>query len=68
MTTIHQATVTYADGSEGKFFSTDGQWFYEHHLPEKNRKFTPMRYERGFLKSCARSSTVSSVEFVETEA
>lgn len=66
---VEQAKITYSDGAEGRFFSEDGRWFFEHQLPERNARTKPMRYERGFLKTVAqRSRSVTSIEFTQTEA
>ncbi|MBS1862999.1 MAG: hypothetical protein JSS68_14960 [Actinobacteria bacterium] len=66
---IHQAQITYSDGKTGRFFSTDGTWFYEHQLPEKNARTLPFRYERAWLKSVATGlEAISAIEFTETEA
>lgn len=68
-TVVHQAKVAYSDGTVGRFFSTDGTWFYEHQLPDPNARTKPFSYEREWLKGVAEmSSQIRSIEFTETEA
>lgn len=63
--TIHQATVKYSDGKTGHFFSRDGEWFFEHQLPDPEQP-EPMSYERGWLERIADgSASVTSIEFRE---
>ncbi len=68
-TVVHQAKVTYSDGTTGRFFSADGIWFYEHQLPDPHAQTKPMQYEREWLKAMARrSSQIAGIEFTETAA
>lgn len=68
-TVVHQAKVTYADGVVGRFFSTDGTWFYEHQLPDSNARTKPFSYEREWLKGVAQMSrSIVGIEFTETAA
>jgi hypothetical protein len=61
--TVHQATVTYSDGKVGNFFSRDGEWFFEHRLPDPGQR-EPMSYERGWLERMAASSaSIKGIEF-----
>lgn len=63
--TVHQATVNYSDGKIGQFFSRDGEWFFEHQLPDPEQP-EPMSYERGWLERIAAgSASVTSIEFRE---
>lgn len=66
---IHQAFVVYDDGAKTRFVSRDGEYFYEHQFPEKNSRFSPLRYHRQWLKDTAQMwDGIKSIEFTETES
>jgi hypothetical protein len=66
---IHQATVTYDDGTESRFYSEDGRFFYENQLPDPHGRTTPLRYEREWLKQAARCmKQIKAIEFTERSA
>lgn len=70
MSVVHQAKVAYSaksGGGTGRFFSTDGRWFYENQLPDPKGKISPIKYEREWLKQAAESDVIDSIEFTETE-
>jgi len=65
---VHQAKITYTDGTESRFVSEDGEFFYENQFPEKGRGFSPMRYGRSWLKQAATElKSATAIEFTETE-